>query len=263
MTQPLISIVTITRNSEAVIDRTIRSVVSQDYAHKEYIIVDGASTDDTMQVVDRYRDSIDNILSEPDNGISDAFNKGIRLSHGELIVFINADDTLLPGVLSQVAALYDGHSDVCCCPVIMEDAVTGFRCREVPSTRFPRMPFLCHVAHQGMFVSRRCYDRVGGYDMRLRWPMDLDMMMRITASGGTFQRLDNVDAAVFRSGGTTSQAGIWRKRHDYLYMVRKNRGSWLEAWIFYGYLLLTQFAKRILDLFGGKNFGQRLRYKHE
>lgn len=262
MKQPLISIVTITHNSEAVLEQTIRSVVSQDYAHKEYIIVDGASTDGTLQVVNKYRDKIDIVISEPDAGISDAFNKGIRLSHGELIVFINADDTLLPDVLTQVAVQYDGHSDVCCCSVIMEDIETGYRCREVPSTRFPRMPFLCHVAHQGMFVSRKCYDRVGNYDTRLRWPMDLDMMMRITAGGGTFQRLD-VDAAVFKSGGTTSQTGIWRKRHDYLYMVRKNGGNWLEAWTFYAYLLLTQLAKWMLNLLGGRNFGQRLRYKKE
>ena len=102
--QPKISIVTITFNSESTVEDTIKSVVSQDYPNLEYIIIDGGSKDGTLEIVDRYRDRIAKVVSEPDKGISDAFNKGIRNATGDIIGIINSDDILLPGALSAVAA---------------------------------------------------------------------------------------------------------------------------------------------------------------
>ena len=93
---PKISIVTITFNSEHTVEETIKSVISQDYPNLEYIIIDGASKDGTLAVVDKYRGKIAKVISEPDNGISDAFNKGIRHSTGDIIGIINSDDVLLP-----------------------------------------------------------------------------------------------------------------------------------------------------------------------
>ena len=105
--QPKISIVTITFNSENTVEETIKSVISQDYSNLEYIIIDGASTDRTLEVVNKYRDRIARIVSEPDKGISDAFNKGIRYATGDVIGIINSDDILLPGALQAVAAAYE------------------------------------------------------------------------------------------------------------------------------------------------------------
>ena len=77
MPKPKISIITICYNSAQTIERTIRSVVGQDYSYREYIVVDGLSSDNTMEIVGKYKDQIDIIISEKDKGISDAFNKGI------------------------------------------------------------------------------------------------------------------------------------------------------------------------------------------
>lgn len=113
---PKFSIITVTYNAEAVLEDTIQSVISQTYHHVEYIIVDGASKDGTLSIIDRYRDRITRIVSEPDKGLYDAMNKGIRLATGDYLCFLNAgdsfheDDTLqqmvrsisgneLPGVL--------------------------------------------------------------------------------------------------------------------------------------------------------------------
>ena len=109
---PLISVVTITFNSEKTVEETIRSVVSQDYPNLEYIIIDGGSTDSTLQIVDRYRDRIALVQSEPDKGISDAFNKGILKASGEIIGIINSDDLLSEGALKAIADNYDPSIDV-------------------------------------------------------------------------------------------------------------------------------------------------------
>ena len=111
MEQVKISIITITYNSERTVEETLKSVISQAYPNLEYIIVDGASKDKTLDVVAKYKDSIARIISEPDKGIADAFNKGIRMATGDLIGIINSDDLLLPGALRKMAESYDGDPD--------------------------------------------------------------------------------------------------------------------------------------------------------
>ena len=253
-----ISIITICYNSAQTIEKTIQSVVSQDYPNREYIIVDGLSTDDTMNIVGKYRDQIDVIISEKDEGISDAFNKGIQRATGDIIVLINSDDILLPEALSRVANVWTPEVDVLATNVIMKDSETGYECREVPSTTFPVMPFFRHVAHQGAYISRDCYRKYGLYDTNIRWPMDLEYLMRVYAQGGKFKHAD-IDTAIFFSGGTTNATSILKKRKDCLYMVRKNGGNSLQAWTFYLFVVVTQIVKKGLSL-GGKNFAQKLRY---
>ena len=255
---PKISVITICYNSVQTIEKAIQSVVRQDYAHREYIVVDGLSTDGTLSIVDRYRSQIDVVISEKDKGISDAFNKGIRRATGDLIVMINSDDILLEGALSKVAEAWTPDVDVLATNVIMRDCQTGYECREKPSTTFPLMPFFRHVAHQGAYVSRKCYDKYGLYDTSIRWPMDLEFLMRVYTKGGTFRYAD-IDTAVFMSGGTTNKNSIFKKKDDYLYLVKKNGGSALQAWTFYLFLVATQMAKKVLSVFG-KNFAQKLRY---
>lgn len=253
------SIITVCYNSAQTIEKTIQSVVSQDYANREYIIVDGLSTDGTMDIIEKYRDQIDIIISERDQGISDAFNKGIQHASGELIVIINSDDVLLPGALSKVSQVWAPDVDILATNVIMKDAETGYECREVPSTTFPLMPFFRHVAHQGAYISRECYNKFGLYDTNIHWPMDLEYMIRVYIQGGRFKHAD-IDTAVFISGGTTNSNSILRKRKDYLYLVKKNGGNSVQAWMFYLFLVATQIIKKGLSIFG-KNFAQKLRYK--
>ena len=90
---PKFSIITVTYNAEAVLEDTIQSVISQTYHHVEYIIVDGASKDSTLSIIDRYRDRITRIVSEPDKGLYDAMNKGICLATGDYLCFLNAGDS--------------------------------------------------------------------------------------------------------------------------------------------------------------------------
>ena len=104
-----ISIITISYNSKKTIEDTIRSVVSQKNDDVEYLIIDGKSTDGTLEIVDRYRDQIDVLVSEPDNGVSEAFNKGIRYSKGDVIGIINSDDLLYEGAIEKIQETFSAN----------------------------------------------------------------------------------------------------------------------------------------------------------
>lgn len=259
MYSPKISIVTISYNSEKTIEDTILSVISQDYPNKEYIIIDGASEDNTLNIINKYRGCITTVVSEKDKGISDAFNKGIKIATGDLICLINSDDRLLPNVLSKVAQEYDRQADIYCGNVFLWNTDDNTRYREVPSTDFPIMPFFRHVAHQGMFATPECYSTFGMYDTNIKYPMDLDFLIRVSRGNGKFHYM-NIDIAEFRIGGNTDSNSIFDKKEDYIYMVRKNGGSIIQAYIFFYFLVITQIVKFILSIFGMSRI-RHLRYK--
>ncbi len=254
-----ISIVTICYNSEATIEDCILSVISQGYPNLEYIVVDGKSTDSTMTIVDHYKDSITTIVSEKDKGISDAFNKGIARATGEVLCFINSDDVMLPGSLQAVADAFDGKHDIYSANVILDNIETGHQCREIPSLHFPTMPFFKHVSHQGRFVTLDLYRKIGGYDTELRYTMDLDFLVRATHNGARFKHVA-FDVARFRSGGVTS-TDILKKKKDFVRLVTNNNGNMLQALTYYYFIVTTQYVKKFLSAIGGKDMGQKLRYK--
>ena len=92
MNNPKISVVTVVYNSAALIENTVNSIINQSYSHIEYIVVDGGSTDGTIDILNRYKKNISTLISEPDRGIYDAMNKGISLATGDFVVFINSGD---------------------------------------------------------------------------------------------------------------------------------------------------------------------------
>jgi glycosyltransferase involved in cell wall biosynthesis len=105
-----ISIITIAYNSAATIEDTIKSVVNQDYPNVEYIIVDGASKDDTLKIVDKYKDKIAKVISEKDKGIYDAMNKGVKLATGDVVGMLNSDDLLAnTNTLSKIAKAFENN----------------------------------------------------------------------------------------------------------------------------------------------------------
>jgi glycosyltransferase involved in cell wall biosynthesis len=106
-----ISIITIAYNSASTIEDTIKSVVNQDYPNVEYIIVDGASKDDTLKIVQKYKDKIAKVISEKDKGIYDAMNKGVKLATGDVIGMLNSDDLLADtSILSKIAKAFENNN---------------------------------------------------------------------------------------------------------------------------------------------------------
>ena len=225
---PKISIITITYNSESTIEETIKSVVSQDYANLEYIIIDGASKDSTLAVVEKYRNRISKVVSEPDEGISDAFNKGIAMATGDVIGIINSDDVLLPGALKAVAEAYDGEVGVYRGNVLMWDSASDTRIQAVPSMKFPLHTFRKRiVCHPGTFVARWVYEKHGLFKKHFRFMMDVDILIRFYEAGVKFKYVPS-DLAMFRLGGVTSSSFL-KKTGELNSMFRENGAGWLYA----------------------------------
>ena len=253
-----ISVITISFNSAKTIEETIQSVITQDYDDFEYVIIDGDSTDGTQDIVKKYTDKVNVFISEKDSGISDAFNKGILHSTGELIVMINSDDRLIPGALKAVAEAYTEKGTIFCTNVLLHNDDTGHEVRMRPSRTFPRIPLLRRPAHQGMYIPRAVYDEIGLYDTRIKVPIDIDLIVRAYTRGVKFVFAE-MDTAIFRIGGVTS-IPVWHKRKDFMRVVTNNGGNVVEAFFYWLFVSGCEVMKKILNVFNPDMF-RKLRYR--
>lgn len=187
-TLPRVSIITPSYNQGQFIEATIQSVLNQTYPNIEYILIDGGSTDDTMAVVDRYRDRIDIVVHEKDNGQSDAINKGFRLATGDLVGWLNSDDILYPDGVERIVNLHRQHPDgaVYYGAVLHQideaGAVIATRHVPIPDRRF----LLTHnydLAQQGSFYPTRLVRQVGYLNEAIHYCMDLDLWLRLLNHG--------------------------------------------------------------------------------
>ena len=176
---PELTVITVVRNGQAVIEGCIQSVLEQDIPNLEYIVIDGASTDQTLDIVRSFGDAITHVVSEPDQGLYDAMNKGLCLATGRFVHFLNADDryassdtlrTLLPKLdedfvchAQMYYVLPDGNVKLLGEPFSYK--------RELRASRLPQ-PVL--------FVPNRIYREIGVFDTRYRIAADYDMVLRLT-----------------------------------------------------------------------------------
>lgn len=201
---PQISIITITYNSERTVEETIQSVVSQDYPNLEYLIIDGGSKDKTLEIVEKYRDKISLVLSEPDKGISDAFNKGIKRATGEIIGIINSDDLLMPGALKTIAENYEFGIGVYRGDLLIWNDETNETVLALSSAEYSlRGLKKRHVCHPSTFITKAAYDKYGGYKVDFKYMMDEDLLARLYMNGVPFKYI-HMALAKFRLGGATS-----------------------------------------------------------
>lgn len=181
---PKFSVITVCYNAQATIEDTIQSVIAQTYHHVEYIIVDGASKDRTLSIVNRYRDRIATVVSEPDKGLYDAMNKGLRLATGDYVCFLNAgdsfheDDTLQQMVhtlreLTELPDVLYGETE-------LVDAEGHFvRMRRLQAPEHLTWHSFRHgmlVCHQAFFAKRTLAEP---YDLSYRFSADFDWCIRI------------------------------------------------------------------------------------
>ena len=179
-----ISVVTVVRNSVSTIEETIRAVAAQTYGNVEHIVVDGASTDGTQDIVHRYRDKIAKIVSEPDRGIYDAMNKGLALASGDVVGFLNSDDIYEhERVLQKVASVMsDPEVDACYGDLVYTDPSDTRRVTRYWKSR-PYEDGLCRrgwmPAHPTFFVRRSVYEQFGGFDLEFRRQADFELTLRL------------------------------------------------------------------------------------
>lgn len=182
-----VSIITIAFNSEETIEETIKSVVSQDYPNLEYIIIDGASKDHTINIVDKYKDQISKIVSEPDKGIYDAMNKGVKNATGDIIGILNSDDLYADsGVISDIVGKMQGFDAIYSDLVYVDREDLNKVVRYWKSGPYQKENFKkgWMPPHPTFFLRKEFYDRYGLYSTDLRSAADYELMLRMLYKEG-------------------------------------------------------------------------------
>ena len=199
----LVSIITIVLNRADCIEGTIRSVISQDYPFIEYIVVDGGSTDGTVEIIKKYGDRISKWVSEPDNGISDAMNKGIGMASGIIIGMIHAGDYYEPGAISAVVQAFRDcpnagvvHGNML---LVHPGGTTVAACRpfrDIEKEGWKEVP----VLHPTVFVKKSVYESYGVFDTSYSIAMDFDIILRLLRRGVIFKYVQR-NLATMTTGG--------------------------------------------------------------
>ncbi len=210
---PLVSIITVVYNGAEFIEQTIKSVIEQTYGNVEYIIIDGGSTDGTIDIIKKYEDKISYWVSEPDKGIYDAMNKGIKASRGDIIGFINADDYYVKDAFDVIKKyrynieniiIYGDTYLVTNDMLVYEKAhKTGLKYKIFPySLKYLWLGMI--FCHQSSFVSRKIYENFGLFDTSFKISADYDFFFRVYMSKKVRFVYENKLLSYFRCGGISS-----------------------------------------------------------
>lgn len=248
-TNILISIVTVCFNSSQTIKRTIESVLSQSYDNIEYILVDGLSTDETVNLIESYKSRFINrgivfkFISEPDNGIYDAMNKGIKMAEGVLVGVINSDDWYEKDALERVSRAFKEKPDY--------DVYHGLIRYVDSNTEYiigHHSSFLDEgmIEHPGCFVKKGLFNKIGFFDLKYSSAADYEWMLRARKNGASFVQVPFL-LSNFRLGGVSGSINAYREdlriKRDYRLI-----GVWDMIFLSLLYYLIDikRFTKNIL-----------------
>jgi len=201
---PLISFVTVVRNNNTTLERTIESVQKQTYSNVEHIVLDGASTDGTLDIILRYADYLDYFVSEPDVGLYDAINKALPLSRGQLICILNSDDWLEPNA-AEIVIKHMSRDEGNCVLLTAAKVLDGQVVHHwSPAFIHPGSYFMCaNDCHNGMYATRLAYEKSGPYDSTYKIAADFKWIMNCMDAGAVF--IYTQEATVnYSLGGTSS-----------------------------------------------------------
>lgn len=206
---PLVTIVTPSFNQGQFLEQTIQSVLGQDYPRLEYIVMDGGSSDNSREILQRYAERLAYWESQPDRGQAEAINKGLRRAQGDILGWLNSDDVLLPGVVRRTVEVFARHPEV--------DVIYGHLERIDADGRVVPTPLLpkdqvtfgkervigeCVVNQPGSFWRRSVMEKAGMLDDSLQYVMDYEYWIRLALAGANFLRLPQTAARFRLSSGS-------------------------------------------------------------
>lgn len=246
-----VSIVTVCYNSSSTIKDTIESVLSQDYVDVEYIIVDGGSNDGTIDIVKSYGNKISTFVTEKDNGIYDAMNKGVALATGDIVGILNSDDFYeSESILSYVVGAFDKKPEV---DIVFGDVVFVEPSDLKKVTRFYRanrfsvwrLRFGWMPPHPATFIRKSAYEKVGAYSLKYKIAADYEMFVRQLYVHGLKYLYINKVLVRMRSGGV-STSGFKSSLRLNLEIVTACRNNGLYTNIF---MVLLKLPFKLYELF--------------
>lgn len=196
-----ISVITVCYNSQNVIEKTIQSVINQTFQDIEYLIIDGGSTDKTLDIINKYKDKIEKIISEKDNGIYDAMNKGIINAKGDYIIFLNADDVFLhDNVLNLAAQKMNDNKAIYYGDLIFLEKATGqINNRKQDNINYV---YLCGgmLFHPAIFASKKLFEKIGPFDTKYKIVADYEWILRALVKFKASCSYLNIPITIFAEG---------------------------------------------------------------
>ena len=249
------SVVTVCYNSAATIGETIESVLSQDQEELEYIIIDGGSTDGTQGIVEKYEGNISYFVSEPDKGIYDAMNKGLRQASGDVIGMLNSDDIYIDSsIVSKMCKIIeeDGKDTAFADLLIVDPKDTSCVRRYYDSSFFSpeRLRMGWMPAHPSLFVRRDIYERCGEYALHYSIASDFEMIVRLYHNINASYTYLSEPIIRMRAGGV-STAGLRSTIKLNMEIVRACRAHGIKSSL---PMILSKGPRKLLEVFRGRRY---------
>jgi len=201
--KPLVSIITVVYNNEETLERCINSILEQTYDNIEYIVIDGGSSDSTLDIIKKYKDGIDYFISEKDGGIYDAINKGLSLSSGDIVGILNSDDEFTKSAIENVVKSFILNEEV---DLVYGKSLYMTNNREIPHyyREFNEYMFWNIVCnHEAIFVKNYCYDRTGCYDENYKIAADMKWVQQLFLNDCKAFALDHIVLKHYAGGVST------------------------------------------------------------
>jgi len=202
MREPKVSIITVCLNSVKTIEQAIQSVINQTYKNIEYIIIDGVSTDGTLDIISKYESHITKWVSEKDKGLYDAMNKGIAMATGDIIGILNSDDWYELNALETVVQAFDDETGMVygTTEFVYNDRYTC----AVKNGSLKDLVYRMVTSHTAVFVKREVYQQIGVFDLQYQLGADYDFLLRMYSNGIRMKEIEPI-LAHFRVGGVSSK----------------------------------------------------------
>jgi glycosyltransferase involved in cell wall biosynthesis len=245
--RPLVSIITIVRNGEKTIEKTIQSVLAQTYNNIEYVIIDGASTDRTLDILRKYQERIAYCMSESDRGIGDAFNKGISVSTGDLVGIINSDDWYCENAVESIVLNFQKYGEK-----IFHGNNQRWNEKMQPEYVFTandeKILNRMTINHPTVFVPKRIYEEVGLFRLDFEVAMDYEWLRRARLFGKEFYYINQIIANM--SSGGVSDAK-WLKGYIENAKARRLHGvNPVSCYLVLAVMLLVTFSRKGFEKIG-------------
>lgn len=214
-----ISIITVCYNSEKTIKDTIESVLKQTYKDFEYLIIDGKSNDNTINIINKYNDQRIKLISEKDNGIYDAMNKGIKLSSGDIIATLNSDDVLAnENIFKTVIDNFDENVDIIYANIKYYNNDFTKVIRDFKSGQ-KQNDYFC-PAHPSMYIKKEVFNKIGTYNLNYKIAADFDFMVRCNINNIKYKYID--EYFVYMRYGGKSNNSYLKNFNECLTILKNN-----------------------------------------
>jgi len=260
--KPLVSVITVCYNSKKYIKNTIESVLMQTYKNLEYIIIDGESTDGTIDIIKKFETRFNGrmkLISEKDKGIYDAMNKGIKLAEGKIIGIINSDDWYEPYTIGKVMEKFSKtFAEVVYGDIYIIDIITNSRRLSIGKIYKGIKNAEIKINHPTIFIKKSVYKKYGVFNTKLDINADKDLVLRFLRKGVIFEKI-NLVLANFRLGGASSKHNLKfclkRLQQEYQLLTQNNVGFFVKLKIvinlfyvlFRNWLIVNIFSEKVLS----------------